>query len=275
MNQQPICNLTELAAAVPDGAKLVVPADNCGVAMAATRELVRRGVRGLHLVCVPISGLQAEILIGAGAIDVIETSAVTLGEFGPAHRFIDALRHRRIRILDSTCPAVHAALQAGQKGLPFIPLRGLIGSDLLANRPDWKVIDNPFQPGDPIAVLPAINPDIALFHAPLADRAGNVYIGRRRELLTMAHASRQTFVTVEAISEHDLFDDPKLAPGVVPAIYVSRIALAKQGAWPIGLPEHYGSDDAAISRYVQSAKTEEGFRRYLDEWLGETTAVST
>ena len=275
MNQQPICNLTELAAAVPDGAKLVVPADNCGVAMAATRELVRRGVRGLHLVCVPISGLQAEILIGAGAIDVIETSAVTLGEFGPAHRFIDALRQRRMRILDSTCPAVHAALQAGQKGLPFIPLRGLIGSDLLANRPDWKVIDNPFQPGDPIAVLPAINPDIALFHAPLADRAGNVYIGRRRELLTMAHASKQTFVTVEAISERDLFDDPKLAPGVVPAIYVNRIALAKQGAWPIGLPEHYGSDDAAISRYVQSAKTEEGFRRYLDEWLGETTAVST
>ena len=270
MNQQTLCKLTDLAAAVPDGAKLVVPADNCGVAMAATRELVRRGVRGLHLVCVPISGLQAEILIGAGAIDVIETSAVTLGEFGPAHRFIDALRHRRIRMLDSTCPAVHAALQAGQKGLPFIPLRGLIGSDLLTSRPDWKVIDNPFNPGDPIAVLPAINPDIALFHAPLADRAGNVYIGRRRELLTMAHASKQTFVTVEAISEQDLFDDPKLAPGVVPAIYVSRIALAKQGAWPIGLPGDYGSDDAAISRYVQSAKTEEGFRRFLDEWLGET-----
>ena len=270
MNPQAICSLSELAAAVPDGAKLVVPSDNCGVAMAATRELVRRGVRGLHLVCVPISGLQAELLIGAGAVATLETSAVTLGEFGPAHRFVDALRNRRIRMLDSTCPAIHAALQAGQKGLPFIPLRGLIGSDLLAARSDWMVIDNPFQPGDAIAVLPAINPDIALFHAPLADRRGNVYIGRRRELLTMAHASKQTFVTVEAISEHDLFDDEKLAPGVVPAIYVSRIALVKQGAWPVGLAGHYGADDAAISRYVQSAKTEEGFRRFLDEWLGET-----
>jgi glutaconate CoA-transferase, subunit A len=269
MNQEPICDLSELAAAVPDGAKLVVAQDNCGVSMAATRELVRRGVRGLHLVCVPISGLQAEILIGAGAVATLETSAITLGEFGPAHRFIDALRGGRIRILDSTCPAIHAALQAGQKGLPFIPLRGLLGSDLFASRKDWKVIDNPFQTGDPIAVLPAINPDIALFHAPLADRHGNVYIGRRRELLTMAHASKQTFVTVEAISEHDLFDDAMLAPGVVPAIYVSRIALAKQGAWPIGLHGHYDADDAAISRYVQSAKTEEGFRRFLDEWLGE------
>jgi glutaconate CoA-transferase, subunit A len=274
MNQQPLCELAELAAAVPDGAKLAVPSDNCGVAMAATRELVRRGLRGLHLVCVPIGGLQAEILIGAGAIATVETSAVTLGEFGPAQRFIDALRKRRIHILDSTCPAVHAALQAGEKGLPFVPLRGLIGSDLLASRPDWKVIDNPFAPGDPIAVLPAINPDIALFHAPLADSAGNVYIGRRRELLTMAHASKQTFVTVEAISERNLFDDPKLAPGVVPAIYVSRIALAKQGAWPIGLPGHYGADDATIGRYVQSAKTEEGFRRFLDEWLGETEAAA-
>ena len=273
MNQQPLCDLNELAAAVPDGAKLVVPSDNCGVAMAATRELVRRGVRGLHLVCVPTSGLQAEILVGAGAVRVLETSAVTLGEFGPAYRFVDALRHGRIRILDSTCPAVHAALQAGQKGLPFIPLRGLIGSDLLASRTDWKVIDNPFQPGDPIAVLPAINPDIALFHAPLADRAGNVYIGRRRELLTMAHASKQTFVTVEAISETNLFEDAKLAPGVVPAIYVNRIALASQGAWPIGLPGHYAADDATLSRYVQSAKTEEGFRRFVDEWLGEAMAA--
>jgi len=273
MNPQPLCELADLAAAVPDGAKLVVPSDNCGVAMAATRELVRRGVRGLHLVCVPTSGLQAEILVGTGAVDVLETSAVTLGEFGPAHRFIDALRKGRIRMLDSTCPAVHAALQAGQKGLPFIPLRGLIGSDLLASRRDWKVIDNPFAPGDPIAVLPAITPDIALFHAPLADRSGNVYIGRRRELLTMAHASRQTFVTVEAISEHDLFDDAKLVPGVVPAIYVSRIAIAKQGAWPIGLPGHYGADDAALLRYVQSAKTDEGFGRFLDEWLNEAATA--
>ena len=242
--------------------------------MAATRELVRRGVRGLHLVCAPVSGLQADILIGAGAVATLETSAITLGEFGPAHRFIDALRNGRIRMLDSTCPAVHAALQAGQKGLPFIPLRGLIGSDVLAKRKDWKIIDNPFAPGDPIALLPAINPDIALFHAPLADRAGNVYIGRRRELLTMAHASKQTFVTVEAISEQDLFDDPKLAPGVVPAIYVNRVAIAKRGAWPVGLPEHYGCDDAALSRYVQSAKTEDGFRRYLDEWLGETAVTA-
>ena len=64
MNQQPICELADFAAAVFDGAKLVVSSDNCGVAMAATRDIARRDVRGLHLVCVPWSGPQAEIMDG-------------------------------------------------------------------------------------------------------------------------------------------------------------------------------------------------------------------
>ncbi len=181
-----VCDLPALAAMIPHGAKVAVPSDNCGVAMTATLELVRRRVRGLHLVCVPVSGLQADIMIGAGLIDAIETSAVTLGELGSAPRFVAALRAGAIRILDATCPAIHAALQAGQKGIPFIPLRGLLGTDVLAHRPDWKLIDNPFQADDPVVLVPAIRPDIALFHAPLADRFGNVFIGRWRELLTMA-----------------------------------------------------------------------------------------
>src|SRR5215468_7540176 len=131
MPAAPLCELTALAAMIPDGAKLAVPSENCGVAMAATRELIRSGVRGLHLVCVPVSGLQADIMIGAGLVSTIETSAVTLGEFGPAPRFTVALREKRVHMLESTCPAIHAALQAAQKGIPFTPLRGLIGSDVL------------------------------------------------------------------------------------------------------------------------------------------------
>src|SRR4051812_31119884 len=149
-----ICSLAELAAAIPDGAKLAIPAHYAGPAMAATRELVRRGACGLHLVCVPQSGVQADVLIGAGAVRAVETSAVPLGESGPAPRFTAAVREGGVRVLDATCPAIHAALQAAQKGLPFMPLRGILGSDLLAQRPDWKVIANPFAPGDEIVVLP-------------------------------------------------------------------------------------------------------------------------
>jgi glutaconate CoA-transferase subunit A len=274
MPESPLTSLEALAAAVPDGATLAVPKDTSGVAMAATRELVRRAVRGLHLVCVPTSGLQAEILIGAGAVRTVETSAITLGEFGPAPRFVEALRNGTVQILDSTCPAVYAGLQAGQKGLPFIPLRGLIGTDVLANRPDWKVIDNPFCAGDPIAVLPAIRPDVALFHATLADRFGNVFIGRERELLLMAQAARRTLVTVEEITDDDLLEDDARAGAVLPAIYVTRVALAKQGAWPLGLLDRYPMDEAAVARYVSLAKTREGFASFLDDWLDQRRAAA-
>ncbi len=73
--EAPLSSLAELAARVPDGAKLAVPRDITGPAMAATRALIRRGVRGLHLVCVPTSGLQADLLIGAGCVAALETSA--------------------------------------------------------------------------------------------------------------------------------------------------------------------------------------------------------
>jgi glutaconate CoA-transferase subunit A len=268
------CTLDALAASVPDGCMLAVAKDTSGVAMAATRELIRRGVRDLRLVCVPIGGLQAELLIGSGAVRTLETSAITLGEFGPAPRFVAALREGRVRMLDSTCPAVYAALQAGQKGLPFTPLRGLIGSDVLANRPDWKVIDNPFAPGDPVALLPALRPDVALFHAALADRNGNVFIGREREVLIMAQAARRTLVTVEEITDEDLLADEARAGAVLPSIYVSGIAHAPHGAWPLGFLDRYPADDTLIARYVAAASTQEGFEAFLGEWLGQKAALA-
>jgi glutaconate CoA-transferase subunit A len=260
-------NLAALAAAIPDGVKLVVPADYSGVAMAATRALIRRGVKRLHLVCAPVSGLQADMLIGAGAVETIETSAVTLGEFGPAPRFVEAARLGKIKLKDATCPAIHAGLQAAEKGLPFMPLRGILGSDLIAHRLDWKVIDNPFAEGDPIVVLPAIEPDVALFHAPLADRDGNVWIGRRRELMTMAHAAKRTVVTVEAIREKSLFEEESLAAGVIPSLYVEAIVEAKRGAWPLGLWSAYEADEAFLRDYVSAAKTQAGFDAFLANGL--------
>lgn len=267
-------NLAALAARVPDGAKLAVPADYAGVAMAATFALIRRGVRRLHLVCVPTSGLQAELLIGAGTVETLETSAVTLGEFGSAPRFVDAVRRGAIRLLDATCPAIHAGLQAAEKGLPFMPLRGLIGSDLLAHRDDWKLIGNPFAEDDPIVALPAIKPDLALFHAPLADSAGNVWVGRRRELMTLAHASSETLVTVEEIRAASLLEDEALAAGTIPALYVSAIAEASRGAWPLGLWNFYEADVAALERYARAARTGEGFEGLLAGWLARAAAAA-
>ena len=267
-------SVDELASMVEPGDLVAVPPDYSGVSMAATRALLSARIGPIQLLAVPTSGMQADLLVGAGLVSELEAAAVTLGELGTAPRFAAALQQGALRMRDSTCPAVHAALQASEKGVPFLLLRGLLGSDLLEQRSDWKTVDNPFAPADPIVLLPAIRPDVALFHAPLADVAGNVWVGRRRELVTMAHASRRTLVTVEEIVDGSLLEDESLAAGVIPSLYVAAVASAPRGAWPLGLPGGYEADQAELARYADEARTEDGFRSYLERLLQSTAAAS-
>ncbi|MEP7031248.1 MAG: CoA-transferase [Pseudolabrys sp.] len=268
---QPAKSIDDALSAITDGCMLVVPREVSGVPMEATRALIRRGVKRLHLVALPTSSLQADLLIGAGCVATLETSAVSLGEFGPAPRFSAAITGGTITMKDATCPALHAALQAAEKGVPFMPLRGLIGSDVLKYRDDWKVIDSPFGQengnDDPIVLLPAIKPDVALIHAAMGDRFGNVWIGRQRELATMAHAAARTVATVEKIHDGDLLDDPILAAGTLPGFYVESIAVAERGAWPLGLPDYYGADADHLAEYARMAATVDGFNEYLDKYV--------
>jgi glutaconate CoA-transferase subunit A len=254
--------IERLAERIEDGATLALAPDYSGCALNVIRALIRRGARDLDLIGVPQMGFQADLLIGAGCVRSVEAAAVTLDEHGPAPRFVAAVRDGSIALRDSTCPAIHAGLQAAEKGLHFLPLRGVLGSDLVAHRPDWRVIDDPYGHG-PILLVPAIRPDVALFHAARADRQGNVWIGVRRELMLMAHAARTTLVTVEEVVD-DLLADDEVAAGTIPALYVSAIARAPRGAWPVGLRRTYPPDHAHLSRYAELAANADGFDRYLD-----------
>jgi len=237
-------------------------------AMAVVRELIVQKKKDLKLLGVPVLGMCADLLIGAGCVAEVQTSAVSLGEAGLAPRFTEAAEKGEILVRDATCPAIHTALQASEKGVPFMPLRGVLGSDLISLRKDWKVAQNPFAQGeDPILMVPAVSPDIALFHARWADEAGNVWVGRRRELATLAHAARQTFVTYEELKPGDMLEDELLAPGVISATYVSAVAPAQRGAWPLGVAGVYDIDDAHLAQYAKAARTREGFQRYLEEFV--------
>lgn len=253
-----------MAAMIPSGVKLGLAPDGSGSCPGMIRLLIDRGIRDLHIVCAPIGGMQVDMLIGAGAVSVLETSAVSLGETGGAPCFSRAIKNGEIRILDATCPAVFAGLSAAQKGVPYMPVRGIIGSDVLKNRSDWKVTTNPFDESEKIVVVSAIQPDVALIHAPEADRFGNVRLGRRREVMLLAHASKKTFVTAERISETSLLDDEKLAAGVLPAMYVTAVAEFKNAAWPTGLFAEYELDAREVENYARSARTPEGFLAYMN-----------
>ena len=261
-------SVEELARQIPDGALVGMPPDYSMPAMEAVRCLIRKKSRGLRLLGVPVLGMCADLLIGAGCVVEVESSAVSLGEAGLAPRFSEAVERNLIRMKDATCPAIHTALQAAEKGVPFMPLRGVLGSDLIAGRTDWKVLQNPFSSSeDPILFVPSVTPDVALFHARWADEAGNVWIGRRKELATISHASRLTFVTFEERREGNMLEDELLAPGVLSATYVSGVAHAPNGAWPLGIADVYGIDDAHLALYAKAAKTREGFEQYLKEFV--------
>ncbi|SES71346.1 CoA transferase subunit A [Oceanicella actignis] len=255
-----------LARLAPDGASVAIAKDP-GAPMALTRALIRRGARGLRLVTVPTGAMAADMLIGAGCVARIETAGVSLGEFGPAARFADAVRAGAVEIRDATCPAVYAALQAGEKGQPFATIRGIIGSDLMRARPDWKVIDNPFAPGDRVVALPPLRPDLALMHVALADRRGNLWVGGRHELKTMAHAAHATLATAERIVEGDLAADPALAPNLIGGIYVAALAEAPRGAWPTAMPGAYARDDAHHRLYAAAARRADSFADYLRRFV--------
>lgn len=261
-----LMGVDEIAACIPDGCRLAMPVDYAGVSMAVIKPLVKIRPQHLQLIGVPTGGLAFDILIGAGLVQSVETSAVSLGEAGGAPCFMRAIARGQIEIKDSTCPAVHAGLMAAQKGAPFIPLRGLIGSDVLKMRSDWKMIQNPLsEQQDPIVLIPALQPDVSVFHAPMADCEGNVWIGRRRELAAMAYASKQTFVTVERVVQERFLDDEQTAAGVLPALYINAVAVAPRGAQPYGLWGEYAPDTAALLQYARMARSEKDFEQWLEK----------
>ena len=84
--------------------------------------------------------------------------------------------------------------------------------------------------------------------------------------MTMAHAARQTtLVTVETIADEDLLADDRTAAGTIPSLYVTAVAEAPEGAWPIGLRGCYPADDDHLRLYAELARTAEGFEHYLEE----------
>jgi glutaconate CoA-transferase subunit A len=258
-----------LIADLCEGATVALMKDSSGAPVALARAIIRRQLRGLHLVCVPTGGWIADLLIGAGCVAAVEGGGVTLGELGQAPNFVRAVRSGTVRPLDTTCPAIYSALQAGEKGIPFMPIRGLIGSDILRHRSDYRTVENPFSPGEPIVLIPAIRPDLALIHAPLADSAGNIWIGRQHELKILAHAARRTVATAEALHPDSLPADARYDAALVPSLYVDSIAVVPGGARPLAMSGHYGEDRAVLVSYLEAAETQAGSRAWIERFAAD------
>lgn len=148
-------------------------------------------------------------------------------------------------------------------GVPYIPIRGLMGSDMMKRRDDMLVMPNPFNPTERNVVAKAITPDVGVFHGLKADKAGNVLGVKDREELMMGQASRRVIWTVEEMVDEIDPDDPT---GIfIPAIEVGIVVHAPGGSYPLKCPGYYETDADHMREYVKAAVSDETFREYLEK----------
>jgi glutaconate CoA-transferase subunit A len=152
-----------------------------------------------------------------------------------------------------------------------MPVRGLVGTDYVKVRPDFKVIQDPFT-GEDVVVIPPITPDVALIHALTGDADGNILVDRMEDDHLLAQASRRVVASVEemlpavgAVREPPLQETPEGM--LVSGMYITAVVHVPHGAYPTGCRGLYDHDQAAIRAYLEAAKTTEGFQAYLEEYV--------
>ncbi|MBC7778587.1 MAG: hypothetical protein H7125_00645 [Proteobacteria bacterium] len=148
-------------------------------------------------------------------------------------------------------------------GVPYVPVLGLVGTDLLARRDDMVIAPDPFGGSTQTVVARAMRPDIAVFHAHKADRQGNVSCGYAAETVILAEASAQVIVTAEEIV--DRLVEKESVGAFLPSILVDSVVHAPLGAHPGGLTGRYPVDHDAMRAYVAAAQGDATFATWLDE----------
>jgi glutaconate CoA-transferase subunit A len=148
-------------------------------------------------------------------------------------------------------------------GVPYVPVIGLVGTDLLKRRDDMVLAPDPFGEGKVTVVAKAMRPDVAVFHVDKADRHGNVSCGYHVEAVMLAEASRHVVVTAEEVVDRLTEDDAIGA--FIPSILVDTVVHAPFGAHPGGLTGRYEPDGDAMRRYVAASRDDASFAAYLEE----------
>ena len=148
-------------------------------------------------------------------------------------------------------------------GVPYVPVIGLVGTDLLKRRDDMVIAPDPFGEGKVSVVAKAMRPDVAVFHADKADRHGNVSCGYSAEVVIIAEAARHVVVTAEEIVDH--VSASNAVGSFLPSILVDAVVHAPYGAYPGGMAGRYAPDAAALREYVAASRDDASFDAYLQD----------
>lgn len=187
-------------------------------------------------------GFALEFMIKSKLVNRVRASMATLEWFGIPPSFRKSIEAGEVDFLEDTCGAFMAGIRAGAFGLPFMPVKGILGSDLVElheKRGSWKRIVDPFN-RDEMLLVKAIVPDVAVIHCNRADRKGNADIeGPHYEDEYKAKAANTVIITAEEIVGDDYFKGKR---PVISEEYVSAVVAAPNGAKPTGMYGLYEPD---------------------------------
>jgi glutaconate CoA-transferase subunit A len=254
---------------VPDGASVLLGAGLEGlIPFAAGHEIIRQGKRDLTLLA-PISDTLFDQMIGAGCVAMVKAAWVGNVSAGLGHCFRRAMEHgipRPIGIHDHSNFTFALALEAAAQGVPFLPTRSVLGSDLLRSNPDLRPMRSPFGE-DALVAVRALQPDVAFVAAQRADESGGAHcwgpLGVSQEACL---ASRDVVLVVEEIVPLDVIaSDPNRV--LAPPFRISAVVHEPFGCHPSPVQGYYGRDHRAYHEYHDLSRTLEGADRWLDEWV--------
>ncbi|MYW97376.1 CoA transferase subunit A [Amycolatopsis rubida] len=262
--------LSELPALVPERATVALGgAWFANHPMAAVRELVRAGrtdVSGIAL----LGSIDVDLLVGAGALADLTFSMVTMEAMGMAANFRRAVQSGELAITEVSAISLQLALEAAGRGVPFLPLAGPEGSDLVPLHPEVYGRASTSFGDEDVPAVRAIRPDVAIVHASRCDELGNAqFDGTYGQDPELARAASRVIVTCEEIvSGERIAESAELTR--IPGFLVDAVVEAPFGAHPCSHVPRYAMDAWELLDYQEAASDPEAFARYLDRVRGET-----
>ena len=253
---------------VHDGCSLAFSGIASREPVAACYEIIRQGRKNLTFLT-DSQADAAELLIAGGCLSKMEFAYVWVGVIGMGYNFRRAVEKgipNHLELEEYSNLGMSARFMAGASGLPFMPTKSLLGSDIITNNPRIKVMDDPYGSG-PVALVPAAQPDVAFIHVHRADPTGNAQIwGMLMNDDILARAAKNTVLLCEEIiPTSEIRKLPNMT--AIPSYCVSAVVEVPFACHPLSIAGYYWMDIPFRREMVAAAKTREGMTAWLDEWV--------
>ncbi len=246
------------------------------IPFAAGHEIIRQKKRDLTLIG-PISDILFDQIIGAGCASAVLAAWVGNVMMGSAYNFRRAIEERTqphaedgatsFRAINMTNFTLALALQAGAMGVPYLPTRTALGSDVPVENHFFRRVSSPFEGEEPLLAVRALNPDVTIVHVQRADAEGNAHCwGNFGVMIEAVRAARNVIVVAEQVVEPEVIaSDPNRT--VIPGFLVSAVVECAYGAHPSPVQGCYARDDAFFRQYHEQTRTTADTRAWLERWV--------